>query len=82
MFGSKVFSKYFSNTLVSQNTTVSNTLMCLAVTKNCGINTSISLKTCYFLKYWKNNSGPLFFFENEVLLAQAVKYYSFVILQF
>jgi hypothetical protein len=45
--------KYYSNTIVSKNTTVSNTSMCLFVTKNCGIITSLSLKTCYFLSIGK-----------------------------
>jgi hypothetical protein len=40
--------KYYSNTIVSENTTVSSILMCLSVTKNCGINTSLSLETCCF----------------------------------
>jgi hypothetical protein len=37
--------KYYSNTIVYENTTVSNTLLCSSVTKKCGINTSLSLKT-------------------------------------
>jgi hypothetical protein len=48
MFGSKVFLKCFSNTIVSQNTTVLISLICLAVTKNYGATTLVSLKTCYF----------------------------------
>jgi hypothetical protein len=44
VFGSKVLLKYLSNTTVFKNTTVSNTLMCLALTKNCSINTLVSFK--------------------------------------
>jgi hypothetical protein len=46
----KVFMRYFGNTTVSENTTVSSTLMCLSLTKNCGINTSLS-QNVLFLKY-------------------------------
>jgi hypothetical protein len=48
MFISKIFMKYYSNSIVSKNTTVLSTLMCLSITKNCGINISLSLKTCCF----------------------------------
>jgi hypothetical protein len=43
-----IFLSILANNTDYQNTTVSNTSMCLVVTKNCGIITSVSLKTCYF----------------------------------
>jgi hypothetical protein len=39
VFGNKLFLKYSSNTIVSQNATVSNILIYLAVIKKISINT-------------------------------------------
>jgi hypothetical protein len=60
VFGSKVFLKYFSNTIVSQNIIVSNNLMCLAY---------LSKRVIFeVLEKQIQTSFP----ETEVLLAQAV----------
>jgi hypothetical protein len=44
MFGSKVFLKYFKNTIFSEISVTYNTLRRLAMDKNFGINSEVSLK--------------------------------------
>jgi hypothetical protein len=44
MFGSKVFLKYFKNTIVSEKILAYNTLRRLAMDKNYGINTKVTVK--------------------------------------
>jgi hypothetical protein len=63
--------KYFSNTTVSEITTVSNILMCLSMTKAVILILHYYSKHAVFLKFWENWTS---FTKTEVLLCQVVKY--------